>query len=865
MTTLTQERKYVRAAGDEPLPGYRLIAPLGMGGFGEVWKCIAPGGLQKAVKFVFEKDAEGDLDTLRQEHEAFERIKGIRHPFLLTLERVELIGGELIMVMELADQSLANRLTDCHEQGLVGIPRDELLSYMVDTAEALDVLGRQHGLQHLDVKPANLFVLGGHVKVGDYGLVSRFQRSLKDKKQENLGRGLTPKYVAPEILHDQIDGRSDQYSLALVYFELLTGGFPYNGKTARQLILQHMSAEPDLSALPFSDQAPVMRALSKDPPQRFPHCLGFVKALMRDSVPALPAALPNIGLEFKPSKHSDSSQASEVVSITVRNTVTQTIGKSGLLISNSSDDFMRACPGWKILEELEYGERGRILRAENVNGRRHRVHLLKLDHGTTVEVHAVASALIPPNPLLMQTVVFPRHGCTVFRIPDETPTLRKVTNMLANPQMRPLMRSEILELIGKLAKNLDALHEQFGFAHGLLSPDTLIYQNESYEISEFGIGELLRRDRAEPSWIGEAPYSAPEMLAGKAVPASDQYSLALIFLELRRAWQPPVKKPGRNERPPTPLSTFDVAEFSKTEREAVRRALVTKPADRHETCSAFVEALREVDDGKIILDEVRLVESVHRLTGKPTPSDIKTPHPEEITDAIFRAIITDQLVGIASPPGASGLIRMTDGRVVSRFPVRLTPDFAKMKLKAFAAQYGYELKEWTGDSFALRPKNVPHLGGTRGNSVELVVELPSTDEHAMSGEVVVTARCTSRDITKHAEQIATVLGNFCRSVKNTEDRRKTPRLRAEIPLMLFPVDEDLIAASCILVKSRDVSRTGISFVSSTAIPTTHAFVSFPNVADQRDWAMLMQIVWKKPMPGGQYLFGAKFVQPSGKA
>src|SRR5437667_6169419 len=95
----------------EPIPGYKLIERLGGGGFGEVWKAEAPGGLHKAIKFVFgDLQTEGD-ESMRAEQElkALNRVKMVRHPYILSLERVDIVEGRLMIVMELADRNLWDR------------------------------------------------------------------------------------------------------------------------------------------------------------------------------------------------------------------------------------------------------------------------------------------------------------------------------------------------------------------------------------------------------------------------------------------------------------------------------------------------------------------------------------------------------------------------------------------------------------------------------------------------------------------------------------------------------------------------------------------------------------------------------------
>jgi hypothetical protein len=271
----------------EPIPGYRLIERLGRGGYGEVWKAEAPGGVLKAIKFVYgnllEQEPSGDVAPAEQELKALGRVKTVRHPYLLALDRYDIVDGQLMIVMELADRSLWDRFNECRQQGERGIPRDELVRYMEETAEALDLMNIQHQLQHLDIKPQNLFLMFNHVKVADFGVVKMLEGMVA-----SVTGGITPAYAAPETFEGTVSRFSDQYSMAIVYQELLTGQRPFTGTNPRQLLAQHLLKPPDVTPLPIGDRDVIARALGKSPDARFPTCTDLVRALRDQQRPAVP-------------------------------------------------------------------------------------------------------------------------------------------------------------------------------------------------------------------------------------------------------------------------------------------------------------------------------------------------------------------------------------------------------------------------------------------------------------------------------------------------------------------------------------------------------------------------------------------------
>lgn len=255
------------------LADYQLTDRLGAGGYGEVWRAIGPGGLPKAVKVLY-----GERNGVHAEAElkALERMRELRHPFLLSIERIEVVNSRLIVVTELADGNLSDRFRACTSEQLRGIPRDELLAYLKDAADALDYMSDKHGLQHLDIKPDNILIQGEHAKVGDFGLA-------KDLNVTNVSvmNGFTPTFAAPELFDGRPGHASDQYSLAIVYQYMLTGSLPFNGRTAAQLTVQHLKSQPDLSDLQPVDRPVIARALSKNMRSRFDSCRHLIDELAK--------------------------------------------------------------------------------------------------------------------------------------------------------------------------------------------------------------------------------------------------------------------------------------------------------------------------------------------------------------------------------------------------------------------------------------------------------------------------------------------------------------------------------------------------------------------------------------------------------
>ncbi len=259
------------------LGGYSLVRPIGQGGSARVWlaehpKFRFPVALKVPVTSQIE---ELDESYVRFSAEA-QAMQNLKHPHIVRMLEFGIDRKIPYLAMNYAR---GGSISQVYPAGKV-MPEDEVMRYVRQIADALHYMHEQ-GWIHRDVKPGNLLLRRpGHLLLADMGIALTRRQASSVQRHTRQG---TVMYMAPELLRGVPSPASDQYALAVVAYEWLSGLTPFQG-TKKELVYQHLHADvPPLwqqGAIysPLVDQV-LQRALAKNPAERYPDIHAFAQAL----------------------------------------------------------------------------------------------------------------------------------------------------------------------------------------------------------------------------------------------------------------------------------------------------------------------------------------------------------------------------------------------------------------------------------------------------------------------------------------------------------------------------------------------------------------------------------------------------------
>ena len=259
---------------------YKIVRELGRGAMGVVYHAIDPNiGRPVAIKTINLGGKPEESERLRERLFREARSAGIlSHPGIVTIYDVEQQGDLAYIAMEYVDGPTLDQIMAPNQ----ATSPERIFSVLAQAAVALDY-GHQKGIVHRDIKPANIMLAAdGTAKVADFGIAKITASDQFTMTGSIVG---TPHYMSPEQVQGQpVDGRSDQFSLAVIAFELLTGDKPYTGEQLTTVVYKIVAEEPisprRLNAtLSASIEAVLRTGLAKKPDARYRTCQEMVDAL----------------------------------------------------------------------------------------------------------------------------------------------------------------------------------------------------------------------------------------------------------------------------------------------------------------------------------------------------------------------------------------------------------------------------------------------------------------------------------------------------------------------------------------------------------------------------------------------------------
>jgi len=347
---------------------YTLQRELGAGGMATVYLAEDRKHRRPVAIKVLRPELAGALgpDRFLREIEIAARLD---HPHILPLYDSGEADGMLYYVMPYVEgESLRDRLTRERQ-----LPLEDALQIAREVADALSY-AHSRDVVHRDIKPENILLAGGHARVADFG-IARAITAAGGARLTATGLSVgTPVYMSPEQAagSDDLDGRSDLYSLGCVLYEMLAGHPPFEG-SASSMVHQHLTVDPApitqlRPAVPATVAAALARVLAKTPADRFSPAAQFAEALRpAGSGPVAAAVTPGRSLGSDPLRVGGVYGVAAVVIVTASYLLVRWAGLPGWVFAAAIGVLLI---GWPIVLVTSLEERRRAVGGASAGGLR---------------------------------------------------------------------------------------------------------------------------------------------------------------------------------------------------------------------------------------------------------------------------------------------------------------------------------------------------------------------------------------------------------------------------------------------------------------------------------------------------------------
>jgi tRNA A-37 threonylcarbamoyl transferase component Bud32/HAMP domain-containing protein len=263
---------------------YLVDGLIGEGAMADVYKAYDPEIDRTVAIKVLKDELCIDEDYMNRFLREARAAGAISHPNIVTIFDVGRAGRKPYITMEFLEEQTLSDLLDKNEN----IPLKRVVSIGIQLAQALDYAHRL-GIVHRDIKPANILFMRNSetIKVADFGIARRDGADEMGKTHAGTVMG-TPRYMSPEqAMGDNVDGRSDLFSVGVILYELFTGAKAFNASTMTSLLLQITQQDPEpirktAPDLPVGLQRVVTKLLSKKPEKRYQTGAELAEALSRE-------------------------------------------------------------------------------------------------------------------------------------------------------------------------------------------------------------------------------------------------------------------------------------------------------------------------------------------------------------------------------------------------------------------------------------------------------------------------------------------------------------------------------------------------------------------------------------------------------